>query len=147
MKYMMKKSLFLLMAAALVMGFAACSEEDEDIVGDWTPMKTNKKEIHFPIDGGCDTLRLQNYPEWWLLTVVEIVDNRRTDHYTGHNTDGTNEMEGDWFSVKVPEDAPNLLVVQCDYNFNCQSRELYIEMEFCDVFGDYHVMQDRVPRQ
>ena len=142
---MKRKCLFLLMAVALVMGFAACSEENED--GRWTPMKTNKKELHFPIEGGCDTLQLLNYKSWWLINVIEIVDNRRTDHLTGHNTDGTNEMEGDWFSVKVPEEAPNLLVVQCDSNANRQSRELYIEMEFGDVFGDYHVMQDRVPRQ
>ena len=143
------KFLFLLMAAALVMGFAACSEEDEDddIIKPWPAMKADKQELHFSIDGGCDTLQLLNYSSWWLINVIEVVDNRRTDHFTSHYIDGANEMEGDWFSVRVPKDAPNLLIVQCELNANRESRELFLDVAHGDASGLFHVMQDRVPRQ
>lgn len=137
----MKRSVLFQAFAALsficAFSFFSCSNSDNDEVPDgrWHPMKIDKTEIVMSQAESCDTIKCLNY-YWWITDVEENVNGVKHIHYVPYNPTDTDycSLEGEWYSLRVPQDNQNLLIINFKENTNHNKRELIIGMSAGDIF-------------
>lgn len=83
----------------------------------------------------CDTIKCLNY-YWWITDVEENVNGVKHIHYVPYNPTDTDycSLEGEWYSLRVPQDNQNLLIINFKENTNHNKRELIIGMSAGDIF-------------
>ncbi len=137
----MKRSVLFQAFAALsviaAFSFFSCSNSDNNEIpdGNWDPMKIDKSEIVISQAESCDTIKCLNY-YWWITDVEENVNGVKQIHYVPYNPTDTDycSLEGEWYSLRVPQDNRNLLIIKCKENTNHDKRELIIGMSAGDIF-------------
>lgn len=125
----------------VVCSLASCKKEP--LYGAWAPMEMDKNNITISLAGGSDTIRLLNYPGWILSSVSARVNDTIVTRYPQWNGNDSvfYNMTGEWFSVRIPREAPKMLIVECQENTKLDRRELYVSVVFLDVCGAIHVYQ------
>lgn len=120
---------------------ASCKKENLD--GAWPPMEMDKDNITISVAGGSDTICLLNYPGWHLSGVSVRVNDTIVKRYPIWNGNDSvlYNMTGEWFSVRIPREAPQMLIVECQENTKLDRRELYVIVVHLDVCGAIHVYQ------
>ena len=137
----MKRSVLFQAFAALsviaAFSFFSCSNSDNNEIpdGNWNPMKIDKSEIVMSQAESCDTIKCLNY-YWWITDVEENVNGVKQIHYVPYNPTDTDycSLEGEWYSLRVPQDNQNLLIINFKENTNHDKRELIIGMSAGDIF-------------
>ena len=137
----MKRSVLFQAFAALsviaAFSFFSCSNSDNNEIpdGNWDPMKIDKTEIVMSQAESCDTIKCLNY-YWWITDVEENVNGVKHIHYVPYNPTDTDycSLEGEWYSLRVPQDNQNLLIINFKENTNHDKRELIIGMSAGDIF-------------
>ena len=137
----MKRSVLFQAFAALsviaAFSFISCSNSDNNEIpdGNWDPMKIDKSEIVMSQAESCDTIKCLNY-YWWITDVEENVNGVKHIHYVPYNPTDTDycSLEGEWYSLRVPQDNQNLLIINFKENTNHDKRELIIGMSAGDIF-------------
>ena len=137
----MKRSVLFQAFAALsviaAFSFFSCSNSDNNEIpdGNWDPMKIDKSEIVMSQVESCDTIKCLNY-YWWITDVEENVNGVKQIHNVPYNPTDTDycSLEGEWYSLRVPQDNRNLLIIKCKENANHDKRELIIGMSAGDIF-------------
>ena len=137
----MKRSVLFQAFAALnviaAFSFISCSNSDNNEIpdGNWDPMKIDKTEIVMSQAESCDTIKCLNY-YWWITDVEENVNGVKHIHYVPYNPTDTDycSLEGEWYSLRVPQDNQNLLIINFKENTNHDKRELIIGMSAGDIF-------------
>ena len=132
-------SIFLVWVTAS--SFFSCEINDPD--GLWDPIKMDKKTVLINDKGGQDTIRLKNYSLWWLSDVNVRVNDTTVYRYPEYINDDSvfYTMNGDWYSIHIPQDNKQLLVVKCNENINHDYRELIIGVTVGDAFNSIRVVQ------
>lgn len=121
----MKRSVLFQAFAALsviaAFSFFSCSNSDNNEIpdGNWDPMKIDKSEIVMSQVESCDTIKCLNY-YWWITDVEENVNGVKQIHNVPYNPTDTDycSLEGEWYSLRVPQDNRNLLIIKCKENAN-----------------------------
>ncbi len=137
----MKRSVLFQAFAALsviaAFSFFSCSNSDNNEIpdGNWDPMKIDKSEIVISQAESCDTIKCLNY-YWWITDVEENVNGVKQIHNVPYNPTDIDycSLEGEWYSLRVPQDNRNLLIIKCKENTNHDKRELIIGMSAGDIF-------------
>ena len=135
---------FYALAVASIIGLASCSSDsdNDDIVGNWHPIQVDKEKVMMDEAGGCDTIRLQNYDVWELSSDTYARVNGVTVRRIGDKEGDTRlSMDGEWFSLRIPEDNLKLLIINCAPNINHDKRELFISVTVGDAFKTLSVVQ------
>lgn len=138
------KIYFYVLAVASIIGQTSCSSDSDkgDIYGQWDPIQVDKEKAVMDEAGGCDTIRLQNYDVWMLSSGTYARVNGVTEHRIGDKEGDTPlSMDGEWFSLRIPEDNLKLLIINCDPNINHDKRELFICVTVGDAFKTLSVVQ------
>lgn len=144
----MKRSVLFQAFAALsviaAFSFFSCSNSDNNEIpdGNWDPMKIDKSEIVMSQAESCDTIKCLNYG-WWINDVEDNVNGVKQIHYVPYNPTDTDfcSLEGEWYSLRVPQDNKGLLIIKCKENTNHDKRELIIGMSAGDVITSLKVIQ------
>lgn len=135
----MRKLTFIL-GIALTMLAVSCEKTDPD--GLWDPIKTDRSMVIMPKAGGRDTIRLLNYSSWWMDQVDVRVNDTTVHHYPDFEGD-VHSMQGEWFSLTIPKEHRNLLVIELQENSRPDwPRELNIGVTVGDAFSSVRVLQD-----
>lgn len=128
---------FAVLSVIAAFSFFSCSNSDNNEIpdGNWDPMKIDKSEIVMSQAESCDTIKCLNY-YWWITDVEENVNGVKQIHYVPYNPTDTDycSLEGEWYSLRVPQDNRNLLIIKCKENANHDKRELIIGMSAGDIF-------------
>lgn len=100
-----------------------------------TPLKKDKSEIVMSQAESYDSIKCLNY-DWWINDVEENVNGVKQRHYVPYNPTDTDycSLEGEWYSLRVPQDNRNLLIIKYKENANHDKRELIIGMSAGDIY-------------
>ena len=143
-----------LLSLALI--FTACSLDfvSSDPDGKWEEMKLSKKEVHFDLKGGTDTISVKNYKSWWISSACNekcadtnyiIPGNLETEYPDNNN------INGGWWSAEVPKNSPNKIVFKVNAAETCLSedcgkevfpRKAIITMTAGDIFKSITIYQE-----
>lgn len=126
----MKKLLFIPMMIAGLLFVGCGKDEPDDLIGTITPFEVNKTEMKIPANGGSDSVKVKNYIYWCIRSVIVVANGEETQY------DMTEvqcfHYDGNWFTINVPLDHPQWVVVNVDDSMCDQPYELKIKMAFID---------------
>ena len=129
---------------------------DDDLCGNWPPIKLDKEEVSFTSDGGADTITALNYNSWWISYGYDDVKNVNGKlEYTNFvyavctgktHAYVTDALDGGWYHAEVPcvegkDYLGHTLSITVEPNTTGQSRQATIEMTAGDSFTTVKVCQ------
>ena len=122
------------------------------MVGRWDPIELDKEEVHFPAEGGEETVTALNYPGWWILHGFDYAEigNGWANYWgfvyaTSSAGEGTppDLLEAAWYRAVVPDLCEsNQLIITVTPNDTDSPREATIEMESEDAFTHVKIFQE-----
>jgi hypothetical protein len=120
--------------------------------GRWAPIELDKAEVHFPAEGGEETVTALNYPGWWILSGFDSAEigNGWANYYgfvyaTSSAGEGCPHdlLEAAWYRAFVPDLCEsNQLIITVTPNDTGAPREATIEMESEDAFTQVKIFQE-----
>jgi hypothetical protein len=127
-------------------------EATETPAGLWPPIELDKNEIHFPAEGGVETITALNYESWWINNGYEDAWNedgevKYLNFVYSTASDSSCEcpfdiLEGGWYHAVVPDKCTsNQMVITVDENLTGTPRKAYINMEAGDAFVTVTIYQ------
>ena len=143
---------------SLALFFTACSVDldfvSEEADGNWAEMNLNKKEVHFDLKGGLETIYVKNYNSWWISSACN--EKCADSNYilpVSLDSGLTNNrfISGGWWNAEVPMGKSNTLNITVNAAETCLSedcgkevfpRKAIIIMTAGDIFESITIHQE-----
>lgn len=131
----MKRTIYLVLAIALVIGINACSKDSD---GNWSDnIKLSVKQADFSASG--DSISITTEGDWWWVTEVRVDS---AEYYNFENVD----LESDNYTLQddcfvVERRGKNSLFIKVDENTSEQTRTVIVELEAGDYFDRVTINQ------
>jgi hypothetical protein len=101
--------------------------------------------VVIPCSGGTDTICTNNYSSWWICEVIGTVDGSsiiRKPIQTNEDSCTFTCTYGIWYTLTVPAEHRNMLVIKIEKNNKQQSRTIKVMMESGDAFKTINITQE-----